>query len=690
MRAIVGWSLRFRLLVLGLAAASLLFGYTQLSRASVDTLPEFGPPYVEIQTEALGLSAEEVEELITVPLEADLLHGVAFLDQIHSKSVTGLSSIVLYFEPGTEVLRARQMVAERLTQAHALPNVSKSPAMLQPLSSASRVQMVGLSSKDVSLIDMSVLAHWTIRPRLLSVPGVANVAVWGQRERQLQVQVDPTKLHARGVSLSQIIETTGNSLWVSPLTFLDASTPGTGGFIDTPNQRLGIQHILPITSPAELCEVAVVRDATQSAAPQLKLSDVSTIVEDHQPLIGDAVVADGSGLMLVVEKFPDADTIDVTHGVEKALAALAPGLTGITVDTHVFRPATFIEEAFGNVSIALLAALLLAGLALFAFLRGWRPALIALVSVLLSLAAAVVVLYVMGATANAVALAGLMIAALVVIDDTIVGVEAVSRRLRQPREADAGRSVRAILVESFTESRGPAFTTWFIVGLAIVPFFLLSGVAGSFLPPMLLTYLAASLVGMLVALTVTPALTSLLLSETQRPQRVIAASRRLTGSYRSALTAVLGRSRTIFSAAAVVTVVVIGLAGLTIAAQADRAFMPQFKERDLLVAVNAAPGTSGGELQRIAARAAAELRTVPGVKGVGGHVGRAVASDQVVGTDSGAIWISVDRSAAGRTPTIGSSASSTRRSATSSSGSTDRTRRSSGRRRRRSRPRWAG
>jgi Cu/Ag efflux pump CusA len=164
----------------------------------------------------VGLSAEEVEQLITVPLEADLLHGVAWLDEISSESVPGLSSIVLLFEPGTDVIRARQMVAERLTQAHALPNVSKPPVMLQPLSSTSRVMMVGLSSEDVSLIDMSVLARWTIRPRLLGVPGVANVSIWGQRERQLQVLVDPERLRHERVTLQQVIETAGNALWVSP------------------------------------------------------------------------------------------------------------------------------------------------------------------------------------------------------------------------------------------------------------------------------------------------------------------------------------------------------------------------------------------------------------------------------------------------------------------------------------------
>jgi Cu/Ag efflux pump CusA len=642
-RSVVAWSLRYRLLMLGVSAAVVLFGATQLPNMPVEAVPEFAPTYVEVQTEALGLSADEVEQLITVPLEADLLQGVAFLDEIHSQSVAGLSSVVMIFEPGTDIFRARQVVSERLTQAHALPHVSKPPTMIQPLSSTSRLLMISLSSKDVSMIDMSVLAQWTIRPRLMSVPGVANVAIWGMRDRQLQVLVDPTRLARQGVTLQQVIETTGNALWVSPLTFLDASTPGTGGFIDTPNQRLGVHHVFPVRTPEDLASIVIPPDDTGGRV--VTLGDVATVIQDHQPLIGDALVQDGSGLMLVVERFPDADTIDVTHGVEKAMAALAPGMPGITVDTQVFRPATFIEEAFGNVSVALLVALALAALALIALLRGWRPAVIALVSVLLSIVAAVVVLYVLGATVNAVALAGLMIGALVVVDDAIVGVEAVVRRLRQPREGDTGGSARSIVIESVAEMRGPAVTTWLIVGLAIVPLFLLSGVAGSFLPPMLIAYVVASLAGMLVALTVTPALASLLLSEAQRPQRISAVSRRLAGGYGSALGAVLGRSRAIFSAAVIVTVAVVALAGVTIAGQADRAFMPEFKERDLLVAINATPGTSASELQRVAARAAAELRTVPGVKGVGGHVGRAVASDQVVGTDSGAIWVRIDRAA---------------------------------------------
>jgi len=245
---IIGLSLRFRFLVLAAAAGILLLGLTQLRAMPIDALPEFAPPSVEVQTEALGLSAQEVEQLITVPLEQDLLNGVPWLAEIRSESLPGLSSVVMTFDPGTDVLRARQVVGERLSQAFALPHVSKPPTMLQPTSASSRVMMVGLKAEDLSLIDLSVLARWTIAPRLMGVPGVANVSIWGQRDRQLQVQVDPERLQASNVTLLQVLETTGNAMWVSSLSFVEASTPGTGGFIDTANQRLGVRHVFPISS----------------------------------------------------------------------------------------------------------------------------------------------------------------------------------------------------------------------------------------------------------------------------------------------------------------------------------------------------------------------------------------------------------------------------------------------------------
>ena len=261
MRWIVGSSIKFRRLVIAIAVGLLVYGVLQLDNAQPDILPEFQQPTVEVQTEALGLSAEEVEELITVPLEQDLLVGIAFLDEIESVSLPGLSSVVMRFEPGTDVLDARQVVGERLTQAVAaagLPQVARPPQMIQPLSSTSRVSMVKLSSDELTPIEMSILSRWVITPRLLGVEGVANVSTWGFRDRQLQVLVDPQRLDGSDVTLNQVIQTAGNALEVSPLSFLEASSPGTGGFIDTLNERLHIFHEQAISTPEELAQVPIV------------------------------------------------------------------------------------------------------------------------------------------------------------------------------------------------------------------------------------------------------------------------------------------------------------------------------------------------------------------------------------------------------------------------------------------------
>ena len=549
MRAIVGWSLRFRLLVLGLAAASLLFGFVQLPHVPVDVVPEFTPPFVEVQTEALGLSAEEVEQLITVPLEADLLNGVAWLDSIQSESVAGLSSIVLLFDPGTDVIRARQMVAERLTQAHALPNVSKAPIMLQPLSSTSRVMMVGLSSDELSLIDMSVLARWTIRPRLMGVAGVANVAIWGQRERQLQVQVDPERLRAAGVSLLQVVETTGNALWFSPLTFLNASTPGTGGFIDTPNQRLSVQHISPITTAAELARVPIEPDDPLEPGTEgsgLTLGDVANVVEDHQPLIGDAVVNDRPGLLLVIEKFPEANTLEVTRSIDEAIEALRPGLLGVEIDATIFRPATFIETAIGNLAIALIIAFALMALTLGTLLFSWRALVICLVAIPLSLAAGGLVLYLMGATINAIVVAGFALAVGVIVDDSVIGVDSIVRRLRVPLPEDQGKPMASVILEATVEGRSAIAYATLIILLAVLPVVFIGGAAGAFLPPLVISFALAVLTSTLVALSVSVALGLILLPQAPVARRESPLLRWLQSRYQAALSLVINRPRPAF------------------------------------------------------------------------------------------------------------------------------------------------
>lgn len=642
-----GWmiraSLHFRLLVFAAAAGVLGVGVLQLPHMAIDGLPEFTPAHVEIQTEALGLSAVEVEQLITAPMEADLLNGVAWLDEIRSESVPGMSSVELVFEPGTNLLRARQLVAERLTQAHALPNVSTPPILMQPLSSSSRVMMIGLASDDVSLIDMSVLARWQIKPRLMGVAGVANVAIWGQREQQLQVQVDPEQLQSSGVSLSQVINTTGNAVWVSPLSFLEASTPGTGGFIDTPNQRIGIQHVLPITTPADLEQVSV------EGSDSLRLGDVAQVVQDHQPLIGDALVNDGSSLMLVVEKFPGTSTLEVTRQIEAALDSLAPGLTGIEVDSTIFRPATFLESAIDSLGVALVVSLLLLTLLLGFLFASWRVAVISLVTIPLSLVAAALVLHLTGAAFNTMILAGLAVALAVIIADTVVHADSIRQRRHEAhlhRTQQPGSpvvSLSAVVTEALLRVRTALVFGTVIVVVGVAPIFFMRSVDGSFLRPIAVSFLLAVAAGMLVALTVTPALTVLLGGAAAEP-REAAPLRWLQRGYSRLLPRVMNKRFGLYGAAVAVLAV---LAGIVVAPQLAQGqpVVPVLPDRTLLVQWDGLPGTSQPEMSRITAEAGAELRTVPGVRNVGGHVGRAITSDQVVNVDSAELWVSVDPAA---------------------------------------------
>jgi CzcA family heavy metal efflux pump len=622
-RAIVRSSLRFRLLVVGIAAGVMALGYLQLRDAPVDVLPEFTPPYVEVQTEALGLSAEEVEQLVTVPLEADLLNGTKGVTVLRSQSVPGESSIVLLFEPGTDIFDARQLVQEQLTQAHANPNVSQPPQMLQPLSSESRVMMIGLSPHELSQIEASVLARWTIRPRLLGIDGVANVSIFGLRDRQLQVLVDPERLRDSDVSLRQVISTAGNAQLVSPLSFLAASTPGTGGFIDTPNQRLQVRHILPIVTPEKLARVPV-------EGSRLRLGDITRVVEDHQPLIGDAIVDNGTGLLLVVEKFPGANTLDVTRDVDEALDELRPGLSGMTIDSSVFRPADFVEEATDNLTLAVIIGCALLALILFGLLYAWRTALICFASFALSLTAAALVLSVTEAAINAFVFAGLAVAVCIVIDDAVIDVENIRRRLGQ-RGRDG--SVADVVVEAAAEMRSPIGYATAIILLTALPVFFIEGVSGAFFEPLVRSYALAVLVSMAVALTLTPAL-SLLLRPESRESPILQWTKR---RYDAALASVLRVPRAAFIVAGIVA-----LAGLAVIPLLHGPVIPSFKNRDLLVHLDGPPGTSHPEMSRIVARASRDLRSVPGVSDVAGHVGRAVTGDQVVDINSSELWVKLD------------------------------------------------
>ena len=634
MRWIVGTSLRFRYLVVFLAAVMLFFGITRLRQMPIDVFPEFAPPLVEIQTEGPGMSTEEVEELITIQLE-QALNGTPGLDVMRSRSVPGLSSIRMIFKPGTDQLLARQLVNERLQIAQtAMPSSAGFTLMLPPLSSTSRVMKIGISSKQYDIKDLSMTTYWTIRFRLLQVPGVANVAIWGDRIKLLAVQADPERMRANNVSLNQVMETTSDALELGLLRYTTAAKARTGGFIDTPNQRFEIQHVLPVIGPEDLAKVTLAGKTLPGGVP-LRLGDVTNVVWDTWPMIGDAVINDGPGLLLIVEKFPWGNTLEVTRGVEKALAELKPGLPGIDIDTTIFRPASFIELSLHNLSNALLLGALLVVIILAAFLYEWRAAVISVIAIPLSLVAAGLVLYYLGATVNVMVLAGFVIAVGAVVDDAIIDVENIVRRLRQRRAEGGAQSIVSVVLEASLEVRSAIAYATLIIVVAVVPVFFLEGLSGAFFEPLALSYALALLASMVVALTVTPALSLMLLPSA--PHRESPLLRWLQRGYEGVLTGIIRTPRWAYGIVAVT-----GLVGLVVYPMLGQSLLPAFKESDFLMHWVVKPGTSRPEAYRITAQASKELRSIPGVRNFGAHIGRAVAADEVVGVYFTENWISID------------------------------------------------
>src|SRR5918993_1227475 len=632
MRKIVGAALRFRWLVVFAAAALLIFGIGETRNADVDVFPEFAPPMVEIQTLAVGNSSQQVEELITIPLE-DQLNGIPGLEEMRSKSVIDLSQIQLIFSRDTDVYEARQLVQERLSVATPnLPTWASPPWMMPPLSSTSRILKIGLTSDELNLQEMSMISYWKIRQELLRVPGVANVMIDGERLKQQQVYVDPKKLAEHGVSLEQVMDNTGDALDAGLLRYSEGAVIGTGGFVETGGQRLDVRNVLPIAGPDDLAKVPLEgRDGTK-----LTLEDVATIGWGNQPLSGDAVVNDGEGLMLIVQKFPNANTLEATRGVEEAIDEMRPGLPGIEIDTTIFRPATFIEMAIDNLTTALLLSVLLVILILTAFLFEWRTAFISLIAIPLSLLAAVLVLMAFGVVINVMVLAGLVVAIGVVVDDAIIDVENIVRRLRQNRDEGTGRSMISIVLEASVEVRTAITYATLINVVAIVPVFFLPGLSGAFFKPLVLSYGLAVLASMVVALTVTPALCLILLSRGNRHQES-PLLRVLKRGYGAGLARVV---RT--PSPAIVTVAVVMLAGVVVAPTLGTILLPSFKERDFLMHWLAKPGTSQPEEFRISVRACKDLQEIPGVRNCGSHIGQAFQSDEPYGVDFGENWISIN------------------------------------------------
>ena len=483
---------------------------------------------------------------------------------------------------------------------------------------------------------MSMTAYWAIRARLLEVPGVANVALWGERLQMMVVQVDPPKMEAHHVALNEVMEGTADAVDSGLLRFSSGSIIGTGGMIRSPNQRINVRNVLPIITPDDLAKVPLHADG---ASKGVKIGDIGRVVEDHQPLIGDAVINDSPGLLIVVEKLPWANTVEMTKGVEEAIRSLETGLPGVQFDTTIFQQANFITASIHNLTQALVLGFVLVIVILALFLFEWRVALISVLTIPLSLMTTLLVLYWRGETINTMTLAGLVIALGAVVDDAIIDVENIVRRLRQHRLSGAGGSTASVILNASLEVRGPIVYATLIIVAAAVPVFLLAGADRRFLPPTR-ALLHARNRGVTARRFDRYAGTGADLARPIQDRTAhVAVVAVLQRGYTAALSRIVVRPRWAYATFALLTVVGIALTPLL-----GQSLFPGFKERDFLVHWVSQPGTSADEMRRTTLAVSKELREIPGVRNFGAHIGQAFLGEEVAGVNLGENWISIDPS----------------------------------------------
>lgn len=610
LNGIVGFAIRFRGVVIALAFALLGYGVFSLFGASYDAFPNFAPPEASVQTEAPGLSPEQVEVLVTQPIE-NAINGVPGIATLRSRSIQGLSDITVTFDPSTDVYRDRQVVSERLsTLTNELPSGVEPPVMAPLMSSTGNIMEVDFTSETQSLMTVRSVADWTIKPRLLAVPGVAGIEIIGGEVRELQVQVEPERLVQYGVSLENVVNVAREATGVRG-----------GGFVDTPNQRIVLQTQGQSVTPAELARTVVVHHN----GANIVLGDVARVVDAPAPAFGAASVAGKPGVAMMVDAAYDSNTLAVTRDVDAALAGLRPNLEaqGIMTHSNVLRAADFIQIAVRNVRNSLYIGAILVVVVLFLFLFDLRTAAISCVAIPLSLLTAVIALERMGMSLNTMTLGGLAIAIGEVVDDAVIDVENIYRRLRENRHLPKPRPIFQVVLDASIEVRSAVVYATFVVILVFLPILNMSGLAGSLFRPLAIAYIWAILASLIVALTVTPALSVLVLGKRELPEHEPPVVHWLKRGYTEFLTGAEERPRLLIGAVGVL--VVVGIAALFLLSSS---FLPELREGNITVHMTAIPGTSLEESMRLGNRLTAMLLKIPHVQSVAQRSGRAeVATD---------------------------------------------------------------
>jgi CzcA family heavy metal efflux pump len=599
--AIVRASLRNPRIVTALACLIAAIGLAALLEARFDVFPDFAPPHVLVQTEAPGLDATQVEALVTRPLE-EVLAGTENVKTVRSTSSQGLSAIQVVFDRGGDPYRQRQVVTERLAEfAGQLPPGVGAP-LLSPLSSSMEYLVhFGYTSDRLSPLELRDVVQWIVKPQILAVPGVAQVQIFGGEVRERQIEIDPARLAAAGLTVDDVVTAAKH-----------ATALIGGGFVETPTQRIVIQAQAPGVTVEALARAVV---GTRNGEA-IRIRDVATVGEGAEPRFGDALIAGKPGILLETSTQFGANTLEVTRALEQRLDALAPALAKQGVEYHpaLLRPASFIESAIEKLRNSLIIGAVLVVALLLIALRDWRGALVSFSAIPLALLTTIWLLQAGGLSLNTMTLGGLVVALGVVVDDAVIDVENI---LRRRRIATGDVDIGALFMGASLEVRRPVFYATAAVAVAFLPILTMSGLQGSFFRPLSISFLLAVGLSLLVAMSATPALGVLAMAH-HRPKSEAGILKHLKRGQVRAVAWLDGRPRTL-----VAIVAISGIAGIVLLPVLGARLLPDFRENYLIAHTSLRPGISLSETSRIGLQISKGLLAIRGVKSVSEQIGRA-------------------------------------------------------------------
>ena len=622
MDKLIAFSLNNRVAILVIAALCMVAGLYSASHSEVDVFPDLNAPTVVVMTEAEGMAPEEVERLVTFPIET-AVNGATNVRRVRSSSTTGFSIVNIEFDWGTDIYRARQIVSEKIAMVgEDLPSGVGNPTLGPQASILGELMIIGLTAETTSMEDLRTMADWTIRPRLLSLGGVAQVAVMGGDIKEYQILLDPGRMRHYGVSMDEVIDAVRG---------MNQNAPG-GTLYEYGNEYI-VRGVLS-TSDIELMKKAVVKTGAKGLPVTLDaIADVT--IGPKTPVLGVASNDGKPAVIMTVTKQPNTSSLDLTAKLDRELADIGAALpSDVRINSEIFRQSRFIEGSIGNVKKSLLEGGLFVILVLFVFLMNWRTTLISLISIPLSILITLLVSRWLGLTINTMSLGGIAIAIGSLVDDSIVDVENVFKRLRGAR--GKGKSVRQVVYDASKEVRMPMLNSTLIIIACFLPLFFLSGMEGRMLKPLGIAFIISLCTSTLVALTVTPVLSSYLLahemepdtSEDGRGSREAPLVRWLKKVYGKALDWTLKHWKAVLGAVGALLV-----AAVVMFTSLGRSFLPAFNEGSFTIAMSSVPGISIEESDRLGPQAEEILMSIPEIRTVGRKTGRAELDEHAFGVN---------------------------------------------------------